>query len=81
MKVHYTPTHKRMLKVLSDGMPHKKEELHKCLDDDLASVSCVRKHLSTLRSQLKKINEDVICEYKDRSFFYRHIVLLSLQKS
>ena len=66
-----------MLAVLADGQPHTRDELHACLPDELGPGSNIRPHLSAIRKRLRLIGEDVICEWKDRKYLYRHIRLLT----
>ena len=73
----YTPTERRMLELLRDGLPHSREDLHSCLDDDLSQLTAIQYHLSRIRGKLSLIGEDIICEYYKRSFYYRHVRLLT----
>ena len=76
----WTPTQARMLKVLSDGMPHRYEELRACLDDELARN--VKTHIGHIRKKLRPIGQDIVCEYRGRLGAmilsgYRHVILIS----
>ena len=63
-----------MLKVLSDGLPHSREELHRCcLPSGLKSV---RDNMSRIRARLRPIGQDIICELVHRKICYRHVRLL-----
>lgn len=53
-----TPTQRAILKVLSDGQLHRREELHACLVDELGPLSNVQPHISRLR---KHLHGQVIC--------------------
>lgn len=55
-----TRVHHRMLKILADGKPHSREELHSCLVDELGSVGTIRQHLHTMRKLLPK-DEEIVC--------------------
>ena len=64
----FTPTQQRMLKVLMDGLPHKRCELEACLDDDLhltasgePNSKAVTRRLSELRKMLRVQGLDVVC--------------------
>ncbi|MDB4786196.1 hypothetical protein OAG36_00530 [bacterium] len=74
----FTPTQERILKVLSDGRIHTKDELFNCLDDELAdrNGSAVKRHLSIMRKQLRPNGQDIICEFFQRKRFYRHVRLI-----
>ena len=73
----FTPTQQRLLKLLSDGMPHTRKELVKCLDDELTSLDTVNVHISYLRRKLRPIGQDIICEMgSSYKLGYRHVRLL-----
>jgi hypothetical protein len=72
----FTPTQTAMLKVLSDGMPHSKAELHACLPDELSRPNSILRHLVDIRKVLRPRGQDVLCEYRDRARFYRWVRLL-----
>ena len=64
----------RMLLVLSDGEPHTREELYKCLHDDLANVEAVAVGVCRLRQALA---DGLHVLYKDRA--YRLVRVLHLK--
>lgn len=72
----FTPVQLRMLSVLSDGMPHLRTELHKCLWDEQSHISAIRDPISRIRKKIRPLGQDIVCEYVDRQICYRHIVLL-----
>lgn len=49
-----SPTQDKMMAMLSDGLAHSKEELHQCLDDDLASLAAVDHHILLLRKKVER---------------------------
>lgn len=73
----FTPTQQRILDILSDGMPHHRSELHRCLNDDMSSTKVLRGHIYLLREKLLKRGENILCEYFKGSFMYRHVRLIS----
>jgi DNA-binding response OmpR family regulator len=73
----YTPTQVRMLALLADGRMHTKEELQLCLSDELSGFNAVRIHLTYLRKKLRPIGQDILCEYNQHKYFYRHVRLLA----
>lgn len=79
--VRLTPTERRMLTMLSDGMPHDREELQKCLWDDRGDKVNIKPHLSRIRRVLRLDGEDVICEFFGRTLNYRHIILVNPEKA
>ena len=50
-----------MLELLSDGLPHTREELHACLWDENANLSTVKVHISIIRRTLRPLGEDIVC--------------------
>jgi len=73
----HTPTQGTMLRVLSDGFPHTREELHRCLPDELGPLSNIRAHLTSIRKRIRPLGQDVICELVNRRICYRHVRLLA----
>lgn len=73
----FTPVQRKMLAVLSDGRPHKKTELHRCLYDELGESDNVFFHLSRMRKHLRPAGQDIICELYRGALYYRHIRLLA----
>ena len=73
----FTPTQRAILNVLADGQPHTREELHACLPDELGAVSNIKRHLSAMRKVLRLRDEDILCQYYNHAYQYRHIKLLT----
>lgn len=73
----YTPTQRRMLAVLADGMPHAPADLLACLWDSQATIENVRSHLSLLRKKLRPRGQDVVAQTIHRRTYYRHVRLLT----
>ena len=73
----FTPTQSRILRVLSDGRRHSRKEIHGCLVDELGELSNIQAHLSNIRKKLRPIGEDIICEFYQRTIYYRHVRLLA----
>jgi DNA-binding CsgD family transcriptional regulator len=72
----FTPVERRMLQVLSDGLPHTPQELHSCLWDDQGEVANIRRHIYEMRQKLRPKGHDIVCEVNRRQTFYRHVRLL-----
>jgi hypothetical protein len=72
-----TATQQRILKALSDGMPHTQDELRQQLPDDLAGKVALRMQVSRMRKYLRPIGQDIICEFWRNQFCYRHVCLLA----
>jgi DNA-binding winged helix-turn-helix (wHTH) protein len=73
----FPPVQQRMLELLSDGLPHSKEELHDCLYDELSNIATIQKHISLIRKQLRPHGQDILIEFIRRRVHYRHVRLLS----
>jgi hypothetical protein len=65
-----TATEQKIYDVLSDGLPHTVEELHGMLPDDLAGVSALRKHLSSIRDKIPP-HLLVLTQFIKRKMYYR----------
>jgi hypothetical protein len=50
----FTPTEYRIMEVLQDGLPHTREEIHGCLQDELSSLDAIKPHICSLRPKLEK---------------------------
>lgn len=72
----FTPTQKKMLLVLADGLPHPISELQECLYDEKGCSHNVNAHLTAIRKILRLKGEDIICQHINRSHRYRHVRLL-----
>jgi hypothetical protein len=76
-EVKLTPIQARMLQLLSDGLPHSRESLLECLQDDHPEPTAHAKHLAAIRLKIRLRGEDIICEYRKRRAYYRHVRLLN----
>ena len=70
----FTPTQAAMLKILSDGLPHTREELHKCCGP--SSLKTIQMHLSSIRKKLRPHGEDIVYVVVSRRGCYQHVRLL-----
>ena len=72
----FTPTEKKMLKLLADGLPHTRRELHAILYDDQGALSNIQVHLSRIRRKIKHTGKGIICELSSRRICYRLVHLV-----
>jgi hypothetical protein len=72
----FSKTQQRVLDVLSDGLPHKFNELLACLPDEMSGIDALRMLLSRVRPKLRARGEDIICQHLNHSHQYRHVRLL-----
>lgn len=70
----FTPIQQSMLKVLSDGRPHTREELHACCGP--SSMETIRFHVYQLRKILNQKGESIVCIVNNRKAYYQHVRLL-----
>lgn len=70
----YTATQQAMLDILSDGLPHTREELHACCGPSCRRT--IQVHLSHIRKKLRPKGEDILCTYTNRGWRYQHVRLL-----
>jgi DNA-binding response OmpR family regulator len=75
----FTETESKMLSVLADGMPHRREELHACLWDEAGRLSNICIHISKLRKKLRPKGQHIVCEFINRRTHYRQIRLLQAE--
>jgi DNA-binding winged helix-turn-helix (wHTH) protein len=74
----FTPNERQLLRELSDGFGHRRDDLMRVVfDDSQASPYQIRNLVSRLRKKLRPRGHDIICEARDCRFFYRHVILLS----
>lgn len=77
MSAKFTAVETRILRLLSDGMPHTKEEVHSCLSDELGPLKNISVQLSNLRKKLRPMGQDVVCYFwKGTSVRYRQVILM-----
>ena len=76
----YTKTEQQILKLLSDGRRHTKDELKELLtQNNLNMNAALNMHITRIRKKLQPIGEDLICEFSARRIHYRHVRLISYQ--
>lgn len=61
MKPPFTPTERRILVLLGDGLPHTKEEIHGCLNDELQPLTSIHVHIMAIRAKLP-VDTEIICQ-------------------
>lgn len=73
----FTPTQERILAIFSDGLNHKKEELHKAVCPD-SGIGAIYSHIRDIRKILRRKGEDIVCvtTTDGMSHAYRHVRML-----
>ena len=80
----FSPTQRRILKLLSDGEPHRREELLRCIDEETdpkkftADGRNLQKHLCLIREKIRPRGHDIVCQLLHRAIHYRHIITLTI---
>jgi hypothetical protein len=74
--VELSVTQQKIINLLSDGLPHKFEELQQLMPDDLADRRALSNHLAKIRTRIRPRGEDIICQFILRQRQYRHVRLL-----
>ena len=73
----FTPTQRRIVDLLKDGQPHRRDDVRRCVDD-LASFDTLQVHLTHLREKVRPHGYDIICQVLNRQFQYRLIRVATL---
>lgn len=72
-----TPIQRKMMGVLSDGSWHSVVELHRCLNDDMGSLTNVRAHLTAIRKVIRPLGEEIACVNMEGTTYYMHSRVLA----
>lgn len=79
-------TQKKMMDLLKDGMPHRREELVECLPEpEIAMLEmanafrCVTYHVYSLRKTLRPRGRDIICQLLNKALHYRIVGIISFE--
>lgn len=57
----FTPTQKKLLALLGDGLAHDAKQLLEALDDELAEIGTVYAHVSNIRKKINPAGDDIVC--------------------
>jgi len=77
---HFTPTQKRILEVLGDGMLHPAQQLLACIDE-LASDNSLWVQITALRKLLRPQGQDIICHRASGTLAETHYCVVRLLAS
>lgn len=77
MATKFTATQQKFMDVLSDGLPHSKEELAKCLWDEQGDIDNVKIHFSNMRKVLNPQGQDIVTKYVGGRVHYMLVRLIS----
>lgn len=73
----FRPTEAKIMALLSDGLPHTRQEVHACLPDELSSITAIKAHLTAIRKHLRPIGQDILCVWVTRKRMYRLVRLVA----
>lgn len=76
MATHFTPTQRRLMRLLRDGEAHRRDELMLSLDEEYRTRQHLNFHLHYLRRKVHPYGYGIICELKMRSIHYRLVKLV-----
>lgn len=78
--MHYTPIEQRIIDLLSDGLPHDRDEVIQCIDPNVKDLVRMRNslsvHIAHIRSKVRLLGQDVVTELRRGGIHYRHMILL-----
>lgn len=72
----FTPTELRILRLLNDGRPHLRDDIHKECFDSLTDIGVVSNNISRIRKQVRRVGQDVVCTLVGGRVNYQHVILL-----
>lgn len=77
MSIKFSPTQQDLMEVLADGLPHRRQELLDCLDDPEKTRLTLKPYLYRLRQKLRVQGYDIVCEFRNRGFWFRLVGLIN----
>ena len=73
----FTVTEWKMMRMLADGEPHTRKELHSCLEDELGRLLNIKPHLQAIKKKIRPLGEDIVCILgRGRLIQYRRVRVL-----
>ena len=70
-----TPTEACLFAILADGRPHARDELRRCIGDDMSGPALLRQHVHNLRRKLPP-GEGLVCVFHRRRLCYQWVGVL-----
>lgn len=74
MAEHFTPIQQSILQILSDGLPHSRDELHECCKP--SGIGALRHHICDIRKMLLNKGENIVCVLRGTRIYYQHVRML-----
>lgn len=66
-----TDTERRICRLLSDGKPHRRQDVLALLPDNLGPLSNAKKHVNNLNKKLEEVGRTVVAVYTNRGIQYQ----------
>jgi hypothetical protein len=76
-KVRFTPSERKILRLLQDGEAHLRDDILACIGDSQTDRSAVAKHMCLLRAKLIILGQDISCVLHKGKIAYRQFKLLN----
>jgi len=73
----FTKIETRIMSLLSDGMPHRRDEVLDCLGDKLAELSALHAHMTRIRKKINPKGESILCVISGHRYCYQLVKLVS----
>lgn len=71
-----TKTQRKILAVLKDGLPHRRDDMVRVVLDEHDDPKQMQIQISLLRKVLRPQGEDILCVVQGYVHFYQHVRLL-----
>lgn len=66
-----------MLTILSDGMPHTREELFGCVEDDMSDPISIKWHITVIRKYINRKGYNVEVDRINQRWLYRLVRMIA----
>lgn len=77
--MHYTPIEQRIIDLLSDGLPHERNDVleHVGMRDTEYTLHNLAVSIMRLRPKIRAMGQEIVTEHRRNGIAYRHVILLS----
>jgi hypothetical protein len=76
VSIQYTPIQQRIIDLLSDGLPHERRDMLKCINPNSKNLNGLAVHIAFLRSKVRELRQDIVTELRRGGIYYRMVILL-----
>lgn len=74
--MHITPTEKKIIDLLSDGLPHGRFSVQECTGEKI-ELNTLAVHLFNIRRKLRPFGRDILTVLCKGGIHYQYVILLS----